>query len=363
LVQLLKRRCKLIIAVDASCDPDHAFHDLGRAMRTARVHGGVRFLELRPDKDGNDLDLSLKPILRGFKDSGDDRNTQKHFVMGRIRYCNGKEGLLIYVKPCLTGDESADLTQYRNQSPEFPQEPTTDQLFESAQVEAYRHLGFHTGMELQKYLPRELSVGELWDYPDVTTTLLCEWFTGADEAIDRPGGSTVITNPIFASKEAKDAARPIANRILKKMRQKFQSPADVEANAFRDMLENDRDFANVKPVTAIAALQCAVIDRQKQKPEDREFGVWLLRSIEEDDAVPTNTSETLEVLCEAMKPMHPEKVRLAAIAVLCIVGRGIEQCEFVKESLSAHRDDPKASIRLAVRNALSNLTDSPTKPR
>jgi len=129
------------------------------------------------------------------------------------------------------------------------------------------------------------------------------------------------------------------------------------------MLENDREFANVKPVTAVAALQCAVLDRQKQKPEDREFGVWLLRSIEEDDAVPTNTSETLEVLCEATKAIHPEKVRLAAIAVLCIVGRGVEQRELVKDWLSVHRDDAKASIRLAVRNALSNLTDSPTKPR
>ena len=362
LVQLLKRRCKLIIAVDAGCDPDHAFHDLGRAIRTARVHGGVRLLELEPDSDGNDQDLSLKPMLRGSGDSGDDRNTQKHFVLGRIRYCNDEEGLLIYVKPCLTGDESADLMQYRQQSPKFPQEPTTDQLFDAAQVEAYRHLGFHTGMELQKLLPRELEVGELWDYPDVDAKLLCEWLTGKGAGIERPDRG-VITNPLSASKEAKEAARPIAHQILKKMRQAFRSPADIEGPAFREMLENDLAFANVSPIAAVAALQCSVIDRQQQKAEDREFGIWLLRTIEEDDALLTNTTETLGVLVEATQSTHPEKVRLAAIAVLCILGRGPEHRDFVRESLSKQRTDQRATIRLAVRNALSNLDDSPNMPR
>lgn len=364
LVQLLKRHCKLIICVDASCDPKYEFHDLGQAIRTARVHGGVRLLELEPDRDGNDRDLSFKPLAEGASDSEDAQNSQKHFVLGRIRYSDGKEGLLIYVKPSLTGDESADLMQYRNQSHEFPQEPTSDQLFDAAQVEAYRHLGYHIGMELQKLLPRELNVGELWDYRDeVNTELLCKWLTGKGEKVEPTDGETVIANPLTATQQAKEVARPIANKILQKMQQKFESPADIESEAFREMLEHDRGFADVRPVTAVAALQCAVIDRQKQKAEDREFGVWLLRSIEEDDAVPTNTAETLGVLAEATGSSHPERVRLAAIAVLCILGRGVEHREFVEEALAAHRNDRKSSIRLAIRNAISNLTDSPHKPR
>jgi hypothetical protein len=235
-------------------------------------------------------------------------------------------------------------------------------LFDAAQVEAYRHLGFHSGMELQKLLPRELEVGELWDYPGVDTKLLCAWLTGNGAGVERSDGG-FITNPLAATMEAKEAVRPIANQILKKMRQKFRSPADIEGTAFREMLEHDRAFANVRPITAVAALQCAVIDRQQQKAEDREFCVWLLRSIEEDDALPTNTTETLEVLVEATQSAHPEKVRLAAIAVLCILGRGPEHRDFVKESLSEQRSDQKASIRLAIRNALSNLDDSPNRPR
>lgn len=363
LVQLFKRRCKLIIAVDASCDPEHDFHDLGRAMRMARVHGGVRLLELEPDKDGNDVDLSLKPILHGSGDDAHSTNTAKHFVMGRIRYCDGNEGLLIYVKPSLTGDESADLLQYREQSAQFPQEPTTDQMFDPAQVEAYRHLGYHIGMELQKLLPSELTLGELWEYPDVDTKLLCDWLTGEGDEIERTEADRIIKHPLTASQEAKVAARPIANQILKKMRQKFRSPADIEGNAFREMLEHDRDFVSIRPSTAVAALQCAIIDRQQRKAEEREFSVWLLRSIEEDDALPTNTMETLEILAEAARPVHPEKVRTAAIAVLCILGRGPDHREFVKQSLAELSADPKATIRLAVRNALSNLDDSPNRPR
>ncbi len=46
IVQLLLRRCKLIIAVDAGQDPKHRFDDLARVLRTAEIHLGTKFYEL-----------------------------------------------------------------------------------------------------------------------------------------------------------------------------------------------------------------------------------------------------------------------------------------------------------------------------
>jgi hypothetical protein len=63
LVQLLRRRCSLIIQIDAGQDAEHGFADLGRAIRTARVHGGVRLVSLdHPDQDFTTESLQLRKL-------------------------------------------------------------------------------------------------------------------------------------------------------------------------------------------------------------------------------------------------------------------------------------------------------------
>ena len=52
-------------------------------------------------------------------------------------------GLLIYLKPSLTGNEPADVTEYASCHDEFPHEPTADQFFDESQFESYRALGLH----------------------------------------------------------------------------------------------------------------------------------------------------------------------------------------------------------------------------
>ena len=54
----------------------------------------------------------------------------------------------MYVKPCLTGDEDADVCNYAINHEPFPHESTADQTFSDVQFEAYRVLGYHTGREL-----------------------------------------------------------------------------------------------------------------------------------------------------------------------------------------------------------------------
>jgi hypothetical protein len=178
LVQLLRRRCRLIIVSDAACDPRHEFADLANALRVARMHGGVQVLALDPDRDCPDVVCLADLQLIGSKGSstgqGDSKgNVQSHFVLARIKYPprtrqygdsqqpnnetvedpDGLDGLLIYFKPSLTGDEDLDVVQYRSANAEFPHEPSNDQFFDAKQVEAYRRLGYHIAEKVQRLLP------------------------------------------------------------------------------------------------------------------------------------------------------------------------------------------------------------------
>jgi hypothetical protein len=51
--------------------------------------------------------------------------------------------VMLYLKASVTGDESADILEYRSAHPEFPHEPTEDQFFDEEQWESYRALGKH----------------------------------------------------------------------------------------------------------------------------------------------------------------------------------------------------------------------------
>ena len=68
----------------------------------------------------------------------------------------GDKGVLVLVKPVLTGDEPADVRHYRDTHPDFPQQPTSDQFYDEAQWESYRRLGEHAirdGLRCTEGLP------------------------------------------------------------------------------------------------------------------------------------------------------------------------------------------------------------------
>jgi hypothetical protein len=124
--ELLRRRCRLIVASDAGADPAHAFSDLARVLTYARIDLGAVI----------DIDLeALRPDAAG--------RCRRHAAVGRIDYGGGETGTLVYVKASVTGDENEFLRGYRVAHPAFPHESTTDQFFDEAQFEAYRYLGYH----------------------------------------------------------------------------------------------------------------------------------------------------------------------------------------------------------------------------
>ncbi len=129
--ELLRRRCKFIIAVDGEADPDRTFHGLLTIVRLANI----------------DLGVTIDPHLDELRklETGDSRS---HFVLCEVVYPGGEKGFLLYIKSSMTGNESEFLQKYRVEHPAFPHESTADQLFDESQFEAYRALGNHVGEDL-----------------------------------------------------------------------------------------------------------------------------------------------------------------------------------------------------------------------
>jgi hypothetical protein len=134
--ELLRRRCKYIVAVDGEHDPSMTFHALTTLQRLAAIDLGVT-IEINLD------DLRLRP----------EGVSRSHFQMCRIDYprVGNQEagvGYLIYVKLSLTGNEGEFIKRYRLDEPAFPHHSTANQFFTEAQFEAYRSLGEHIGEKL-----------------------------------------------------------------------------------------------------------------------------------------------------------------------------------------------------------------------
>jgi len=137
LYELLKRGCQLIIAIDAEADPSMSFAALTKVERYARIDLGIR------------IDIPWQEITKmGLSQRCNGRVTYHldngpHCAIGQILYPDGQEGVLLYVKSSMSGDEPDYVLDYQRRNPSFPHETTGDQFFSEEQFEAYRALGFH----------------------------------------------------------------------------------------------------------------------------------------------------------------------------------------------------------------------------
>lgn len=138
--ELLRRRCRYIVAIDGESDPKMTFHALTNLQRLAYIDFGI---VLEADLD----DLRL----------GQSGYSRSHFRFCRIIYPEGYQdseeaiGYLVYLKLSLTGNEGEFLRRYKLDEPAFPHHATADQFFSESQFEAYRALGEHVGEKL--FLP------------------------------------------------------------------------------------------------------------------------------------------------------------------------------------------------------------------
>lgn len=125
--EMVLRRCRTIVVVDGSQDESYTFQDLGNAVRKARVDLGIPIHFSKIDIFG----------------ARDPRN--RYCAVGTIDYqCvdpGATAGEILYVKACLTGEESTDVLHYSSLDSKFPQQGTEELWFDETQFESYRQLG------------------------------------------------------------------------------------------------------------------------------------------------------------------------------------------------------------------------------
>lgn len=119
--ELLKRRCKRIIAIDSGLDPSQDLGSLGLLEKNAFQDLGVK------------ISFS-KTALAEFSKCG--------YLEGAIQY-GGERGTIVYIQSRYFEDlNSLYLSSYSRQTSDFPNENTTNQFFGEKQFEAYRLLGY-----------------------------------------------------------------------------------------------------------------------------------------------------------------------------------------------------------------------------
>jgi hypothetical protein len=118
LYEMLRRRCRMILVVDAGQDSDCAFEDLGNAIRKAAI-----------DQQIEVTDLDTMHILT--RETEQKHHSAFGFAVGRVRYPEDFEpcGRLIYIKPSILVAMPTDALAYANLHQLFPHDPTPDQWF------------------------------------------------------------------------------------------------------------------------------------------------------------------------------------------------------------------------------------------
>lgn len=134
LYEMVRRRCRHIVVVDAGADPDADFGDLGNAVHKIRIDHNIE-IKFHPTLE---IGSRLKPLKPFY-----------WFAYAKIVYPEGgPEGELIYIKPSDLPDMPMDVRAYRNANDSFPHQPTYDQFFGETQFESYRQLGLSEMQEL-----------------------------------------------------------------------------------------------------------------------------------------------------------------------------------------------------------------------
>lgn len=176
LYELVRRRCRTIVVCDAEEDAQLVFEGIAMAIRKVRLDFGVEIAlsglgpvapAPAPPPAPIIASLNLTASAFGMSPGGitgqiygqrqppnspqtlatfaDYPRNTTHAVIGTITYPEdpGNPGNILYIKSSLTGDESADILNFRREHPAFPNDETINQFFTESQFESYRRLGQH----------------------------------------------------------------------------------------------------------------------------------------------------------------------------------------------------------------------------
>lgn len=126
--EMIRRRCRYILVVDADADEKFAFEDLARSVRFAAI----------------DLDAEIEFESIKMKRRDEAKLDSETFAIGKITYAESPADAswLIYIKPTYYFESApVDVRSYGAVNTTFPHETTLDQWFGESQFESYRRLG------------------------------------------------------------------------------------------------------------------------------------------------------------------------------------------------------------------------------
>ena len=131
LYEMLRRRCKYILVVDAGQDERYKYEDLGHALQRGLIDLGVEISFVQGLAVGSNELLQTGAYAEiTYAPENQERPAQE-----------SETGRLIYLKPWLPKDLPTELSVFKQLKQSFPHETTADQLFSESDFESYRRLG------------------------------------------------------------------------------------------------------------------------------------------------------------------------------------------------------------------------------
>lgn len=125
IVELLRRKCGTIYAVDASQDTPGRASTLVQSILLAEAEIGCEI----------NINVEAFAIRKG------DRRPASTHASGTIQYPDGSSGVLHVLKLGVTDQHSSMLKEYEEQDADFPYHATIHQVYSAERFEAYRRLG------------------------------------------------------------------------------------------------------------------------------------------------------------------------------------------------------------------------------
>jgi len=130
--ELIRRRCRYIVAVDAGRDGAGTDAALATLIRRCRIDFGLR------------IEIDTRPLQQ----AGPDRLSSAHVAIGQVHYGDvdqgGMPGVFVYIRMSVTGDEPPDIQQHVRNEARCPDQLADFRLeLGDQQFERYRCLGDH----------------------------------------------------------------------------------------------------------------------------------------------------------------------------------------------------------------------------
>jgi hypothetical protein len=154
LYELVRRKLEIVLIVDGEEDPSISLSSLVSATRRIEQDFGAR-LDF-PSGEGGAERLVMQPSASGYPSGV--KYAKAPFVVGTITYNDGSHGVLIYVKATVIRQMDFTTAGYLANNPAFPHQTTVDQFFDPDQFDAYRFLGYESGVQMVRDLDLKNSI-------------------------------------------------------------------------------------------------------------------------------------------------------------------------------------------------------------